>query len=230
MLQGKEAAAIFTGLIEEVETMKRVTRQREPMVLHIAAKHIMNDIHIGDSIAVNGVCLTAISFDQQEFAVDVMPQTYRHSNLKDLQIGSKVNLERAMLANGRFGGHIVQGHVDGIGMIRGVTRDQNAVVYEIAPSNRELFRYIIPKGSITLDGTSLTVVETTEEAFKVSIIPHTLSQTILNDKRAGDTVNIECDVLGKYVEHLLAYGPAKEQNVKNNSGLSEAYLAENGFL
>ncbi|OAB44228.1 riboflavin synthase [Paenibacillus glacialis] len=220
---------MFTGLVEEIGTLRGITRNGEAMVLHITASTIMSDLKIGDSVAINGVCLTATSLDSHSFAADVMPETFRKSNLKDLQTGSKVNLERAMIANGRFGGHIVQGHVDGIGRIQHVTRNQNAVVYEIKPISQNIFKYIIPKGSITLDGISLTVVQVKESTFEVSVIPHTLEQTVLNHKRAGDTVNIECDVLGKYVEHLLQYGSTKQQDSGKPSGIDMEYLARNGF-
>lgn len=220
---------MFTGLVEEIGTLRAVTRNGEAMVLHIAASTIMSDLKIGDSIAVNGVCLTATLLDSHSFAADVMPETFRKSNLKDLQMGSKINLERAMIANGRFGGHIVQGHVDGVGKINHVTRNQNAVVYDITPENQNVFKYIIPKGSITLDGISLTVVNVQESKFQVSVIPHTLAQTVLYSKKAGDTVNIECDVLGKYVEHLLNYGSSRQPNEEKSSGINMEYLAKNGF-
>lgn len=215
---------MFTGLIEEIGTMKSISRKGEAMVLSVSASKIMDGMKLGDSIAVNGVCLTATSFDASSFSVDVMPQTYRHTNLKDLSPGSRVNLERAMAAGGRFGGHIVQGHVDGIGTILDVRRDQNAVVYTIAPSNIDMFKFIIPQGSITVDGISLTVVQASEGKFTISIIPLTLSETILAYKRAGDRVNLECDVLGKYVDHLLNYKP------ENKSGMNLSFLSEHGFI
>lgn len=221
---------MFTGLVEEIGTLRGITRSGEAMVLHIAASIIMDDLKIGDSVSVNGVCLTATSIDSQSFAVDVMPETYRNSNLKDLQMGSKVNLERAMIANGRFGGHIVQGHVDGIGTIHHVTKNQNAVVYEITPASSNILKFIIPKGSITLDGISLTIIHTSGNTFQVSIIPHTLAQTVLHHKRAGDTVNIECDVLGKYVDHLLHYKSSGQQDESKLSGINMESLARNGFL
>ncbi|MNM84496.1 Riboflavin synthase [compost metagenome] len=222
---------MFTGLVEEVGTLKSVQRKGEAMVLDIQASVIMEDLRLGDSISVNGVCLTAVSNQGNSFAVDVMPETYRHTNLNELKVGGKVNLERAMAAGGRFGGHIVQGHVDGTGTITGVTRDQNAVVYDIAPFNRSLFKYIIPQGSITVDGISLTVVRSSSEKFSISIIPHTLAETALSLKRAGDTVNLECDVLGKYVEHLLNFGGRAEGSQSNSpkSTLGMQFLVENGF-
>lgn len=220
---------MFTGLVEEIGEMRRISRKGEAMVLAIRASDILEDLKLGDSVAVNGVCLTATSIESDMFTVDVMPETYRSTNLKGLQAGSKVNLERAMAAGGRFGGHIVQGHVDGIGIIRSVRRDQNASVYEIAPAKSEMFRYIIPKGSVTLDGISLTVVNTFSASFTVSIIPHTLAETVLAFKRAGDTVNIENDILGKYVDHLLHYGKQDSEGETADSGISKQYLAEHGF-
>jgi riboflavin synthase len=225
---------MFTGLIEEIGSLRRIHRQGQAMVLTIAAKHIMDDVRLGDSIAVNGVCLTVIAFDSSSFTVDVMPETFRHTNLSSLRIGSRVNLERAMSAQGRFGGHIVQGHVDTPGRIRERYAEENAVVYRIEPSDISLFRYIMPQGSITVDGISLTVVDTDETTFSVSIIPHTLAQTILQDKSPGDTVNLECDVLGKYVERLLNFGSggmaARSNRGSGKSGsITEAFLAEHGF-
>ncbi|OKP71823.1 riboflavin synthase subunit alpha [Paenibacillus helianthi] len=222
---------MFTGLIEEVGVLRGVTSGGEMMVLNIGASLIMDDLKIGDSVSVNGVCLTATSLGDHSFTVDVMPQTYRNSTLKELRSGSKMNLERAMAAGGRFGGHIVQGHVDGTGEIRSVKRDQNAVVFEIAPERKSLFKFIIPKGSITIDGISLTVVDTSASTFTVSIIPHTLGETVLSHKRNGDRVNIECDVLGKYVDHLLNYGSRSgNAEEENSSRISHDFLAANGFV
>lgn len=221
---------MFTGLVEEIGEMRRIGRKGEAMLLSISASRIMDDLKLGDSVSVNGVCLTATTIDKGIFTVDVMPETYRSTNLKDLQPGGKVNLERAMAAGGRFGGHIVQGHVDGVGVIRSVLTDQNAVVYEVAPSNHDALKYIIPKGSVTLDGISLTVVKTTDTSFTVSIIPHTLAETVLAYKKAGDTVNIETDILGKYVEHLLQFG-SEDTGPRGGTkpSLSRDYLAEHGF-
>ncbi|AHV98138.1 riboflavin synthase [Paenibacillus sabinae] len=225
---------MFTGLIEEVGTLRGVSSSGEGMVLHINASGIMDDLKIGDSVSVNGVCLTATSLSDHGFTADVMPQTYRNTTLKELKTGSRINLERAMAAGGRFGGHIVQGHADGTGTIKSVKRDQNAVVFEIAPARKSLFKFIIPKGSITIDGISLTVAVASPSSFTVSIIPHTLAQTVLADKRAGDSVNLECDVLGKYVDHLLRYGssPQNEEDREEAEGsrISTEFLAANGFL
>ncbi|NMO96925.1 riboflavin synthase [Paenibacillus lemnae] len=220
---------MFTGLVEEIGEMRVIGRRGEAMVLSILASRIMDDLKLGDSVSVNGVCLTATTIANGMFTVDVMPQTYRHTNLKELQPGSKVNLERAMAAGGRFGGHIVQGHVDGTGIITRIRPDQNAIVYEITPDDAEMFKYIIPQGSVTLDGISLTVVGTTEASFTVSIIPHTLSETVLALKKTGESVNIENDILGKYVDHLLQYGSRAAGQRAKSSSISMEYLAEHGF-
>lgn len=221
---------MFTGLVEEVGKIRSIGRKGEAMVLGISAKRVTEDLNIGDSVAVNGVCLTATSIEASGFLVDVMPETFRRTNLKLLGNGSRVNLERAMSAQGRFGGHIVQGHVDGTAHITSIKRDQNAVVFEITPVSTEVFRYIIPKGSITVEGTSLTVVDVTGSAFTVSIIPHTLEQTVLAYRKSGDLVNIECDVIGKYVNHLLRYNQNdRSSDGGQSSALSYEFLSSHGF-
>lgn len=220
---------MFTGLIEEVGTLRRVFRQGEAMILTIAAERIMDDVRLGDSIAVNGVCLTVVAADHGEFSADVMPETFRHTNLSELAPGSPVNLERAMRAGGRFGGHIVQGHVDGTGVISERRAEANAVVFTVEPHRKELFRHMVPQGSVALDGISLTIVDADAGSgrFRVSIIPHTLRETALQRKRPGDTVNIECDVLGKYVDHLLR---TRLPDAAASGGLTEAKLREYGFM
>ncbi|TJY44393.1 riboflavin synthase [Cohnella pontilimi] len=221
---------MFTGLIEEIGTLRSVQRRGEAMVLQVAASKVLEDVKLGDSISVNGVCLTVISFDGSTFSVDVMPETYRLTTLRDLSPGSPVNLERAMMAGGRFGGHIVQGHVDGTGTIRSRSSQANAVVFAIEPHREEILRPIVPQGSITLDGISLTVVDVNYDAgyFSVSIIPHTLRETVLQYKNTGDTLNIENDILGKYVDHLL--GIRERSPAGKRGGLTEAVLRENGFM
>jgi riboflavin synthase len=220
---------MFTGIIEEIGTMRSISRQGQAMILGVQAKLILTDIHLGDSISVNGVCLTVIAFDTTSFTVDVMPETFRHTNLRKLQHGDRVNLERAMSAQGRFGGHIVQGHVDAQGRIVSRTVEENAVAFTIEPEDSAILKYIIPRGSITLDGISLTVVRVVEGTFTVSIIPHTLAQTILIDKHAGASINIECDLLGKYVERLLQFQGSTEGTASKKTGITQAYLVENGF-
>lgn len=219
---------MFTGLVEEVGQMKGITKQGEAMRLIIGATHVTEGVMLGDSISVNGVCLTVTAFDRSSFAADVMPETYRKSSLHQLRPGERVNLERAMQAGARFGGHIVQGHIDGTGQISTRETDANAVVYKFQLDDPSMLRYVIPKGSITIDGISLTVVDTTAHSFSVSIIPHTLSQTALQHKHAGDTVNIECDVIGKYVDHLLHF--KQPEAAPNKSKLTTSFLMENGFL
>lgn len=224
---------MFTGIVEEIGVMRRIYQKGEAMILSIGAKKIMDDVQLGDSIAVNGACLTVVSFDQGSFSVDVMPETFRRTSLRLLQTGSEVNLERAMKVGGRFGGHIVQGHVDGVGTIVSRTANANAVVFEIGSEDPALFKYMIPKGSVTIDGISLTLIKADQGAgtFAVSIIPHTLAETVLQHKKVGDIVNVECDVLGKYVDHLLHFRSDRDSEPSMKpSRLTEQFLAENGFI
>jgi len=237
---------VFTGIIEEIGVMRRIQRQGQAMVLTIGARKVLEDVQLGDSIAVNGVCLTVVSFDSGSFAVDVMPETFRKTNLNALQTGARVNLERAMAVNSRFGGHIVQGHVDTMARIVSRVPEENAVVFRFAPERQEIFKYVLPGGSITIDGISLTVVEVTDTYASVSIIPHTLAQTVLQDKKPGDTVNLETDILGKYVERLLRFGIGGGGDGETAGGagqgqgqgqgrgkagmLSAGFLAEHGFM
>ena len=222
---------MFTGLVEEVGKLRRVGRQGEALVLDVEASLVLDGVKLGDSIAINGVCLTVTSFDRQSFTMDVTPQTFRHSNLKDLKPGDPVNLERAMAAGGRFGGHIVQGHADGTADIVSRKREENAVRFDFRLADPAFMRYIVPHGSVTIDGVSLTVARTDGETFGVSIIPHTLRETALQYKQAGASVNVECDILGKYVEHLLRCGPrADADEAAGRGGLTAAFLTDNGFM
>lgn len=215
---------MFTGLIEEVGEIQGIRRGQRSCVLTIGCKTVLEDAKIGDSIAVNGVCLTVTSLGGSYYTADVMSETMNRSSLGQLASGSKVNLERAMPANGRFGGHIVSGHIDGTGTVQSIIPDDNAVWYTIA-AKPELLRYIVEKGSITIDGISLTVAYVDEKCFKVSIIPHTQQVTALHNRRVGDLVNLECDIIGKYVEKLMT--PQKEE--KKESRITEAFLREYGF-
>ncbi len=215
---------MFTGIIEEVGTVSRVQRSGSSSFIEIQAKKVLVDVHIGDSIAVNGVCLTVTDFDGGTFRADVMNETLSRSSLGSLTTGSPVNLERAMSANGRFGGHIVSGHIDGTGCITDIRNDGIALWYTVSAAP-ELLRYIVEKGSVAIDGISLTVAKVTDTSFSVSIIPHTASQTILGTKKAGDTVNLENDIIGKYVEKLMK--PADTGNKK--SGITMDFLIKNGF-
>ena len=196
---------MFTGIIEELGKVKSLKRTSRESRLVISAEKIMEDIHIGDSIAVNGVCLTVVLFSDREFTVDVMNETFMRSSLGNLRIGDEVNLERAMPANGRFGGHIVSGHIDGTAKIKACFDDGNAKWYEIAAGS-ELLDGIVMKGSVAIDGISLTVSKVSAQSFSVSIIPHTLDATVLKNKRPGDVVNIETDVIGKYVKQFVNDG------------------------
>ena len=215
---------MFTGIIEEVGTVSRVQRSGSSSFIEIQAKKVLGDIHLGDSIAVNGVCLTVTDFDGSTFRADVMNETLSRSSLGSLTTGSPVNLERAMSANGRFGGHIVSGHIDGTGSITDIRNDGIAVWYTVSAAP-ELLRYIVEKGSVAIDGISLTVAKVTDTSFSVSIIPHTASQTILGTKKAGDTVNLENDIISKYVEKLMK--PADTENKK--SCITMEFLMKNGF-
>lgn len=211
---------MFTGIIEEIGKISNIKRGARSAILSIQASKVLEDAHLGDSIAVNGVCLTVTALNGDVFTADVMNETLSRSSLGSLRAGSPVNLERAMAAGGRFGGHIVSGHIDGTGRIASVTRDDNAVWFRIM-ADKKLLRYIVEKGSIAIDGISLTVAKTDSESFSVSIIPHTIGQTILGTRKVGDTVNLENDIIGKYVEKLM-------QN--DESGVTLDLLAKNGFM
>lgn len=214
---------MFTGIIEETGILMEIGSGS----LTIQASKVLEDVHLGDSIAVNGVCLTVTKFDKNSFRVDVMAETLRRSSLGSLRKGSKVNLERAMAANGRFGGHIVSGHIDDTGTVMSLKREGNAVWVTIDCSS-SLLRYIAEKGSITIDGISLTVASLTASGFKVSIIPHTGAETTLLEKKAGDIVNLETDVIAKYLERLMQ--PAGEEpEGKKSGGIDMKFLIENGF-
>ena len=216
---------MFTGIIEEIGEIVSIKKGAKSAVITIAADEIKRDIHLGDSIAMNGVCLTVMNFDNHSYSVDVMHETLNRTNLGQLKGGSKVNLERAMAADGRFGGHIVAGHVDGLGTIISTERDDNAVWFHIQ-AERDVLKYIVNKGSITIDGISLTVADVTDKTFSISMIPHTGAHTTLLSKKAGDTVNLETDMIGKYVEKLLNY---QEEEKKSESKITMEFLKENGF-
>ncbi len=217
---------MFTGIIEEQGKIKSIAKGSSSAVLTIEASKVLEDVHIGDSIAVNGVCLTCTSFTSSQFTADVMHETLDRSSLGQLMPGSAVNLERAMAANGRFGGHIVAGHIDGVGHITNIRNDDNAIWYTIeAP--KDIMRYIVEKGSITIDGISLTVATVTSDSFQVSIIPHTSSETTLSLRKPGDIVNLENDVIGKYVEKLI--DPYTEDKGQSESKITYEFLAQHGF-
>ncbi|KGR89966.1 riboflavin synthase subunit alpha [Ureibacillus massiliensis 4400831 = CIP 108448 = CCUG 49529] len=212
---------MFTGIIEELGRVTALKKDDVSMELSLQCSKILSDANLGDSVSVNGVCLTITNFTKNEMTVDVMPETVKATNIHKLKIGDYVNLERAMLANGRFGGHIVAGHVDGVGIIRSIKPVANAVYIEIeAP--KELTENCIPKGSITVDGTSLTLFKVSEKSLTISLIPHTFKETVLGIKKVGDQVNIETDLLGKYVLHHLG-------NIDKKSNITIDFLRKNGF-
>lgn len=215
---------MFTGIIEEIGTVKTVQRSGNNSFIRIQAQKVLEDVNIGDSIAVNGVCLTVTFFDSTVFQADVMNETLNRSSLGELTTGSPVNLERAMSANGRFGGHIVSGHIDGTGVISDIRNDGIAVWYTVS-ADTSLLRYVVEKGSIAIDGISLTVAKVTENNFSVSVIPHTAEVTILSTKKKGSIVNLETDIIGKYVEKLF-----RQENItEKKSGITLDFLAKNGF-
>ncbi len=207
---------MFTGIIEEVGTIQSLRKGTHSATFTISAKEILHDVKLGDSISVNGVCLTVAEFTSNSFHADVMHETLNRSSLGDLKIGSSVNLERAMAMGSRFGGHIVSGHIDGTGVITKVKKDDNAIWYTIR-TTPAIMRYIIEKGSIAVDGISLTVANITPNDFSVSIIPHTAQHTNLREKGIGSTVNLEVDCIGKYVEKLLG-------QPKQNSNITKEFL------
>lgn len=217
---------MFTGIVEELGKVKTIARGAKSVRLTIGAKEILGDVKLGDSIAVNGTCLTVVEYSDSWFTADVMPETMDRSSLSGLRSGATVNLERALRVGDRLGGHIVSGHIDGVGIIRAKDQDDNAVVVRIeAPP--PVMRYIVVKGSIAVDGISLTVVDVGSDWFTVSMIPHTAAITTLGIKKTGEPVNLETDVLGKYVERLMGLSgeiPAPQKRLTN------AFLAEHGFM
>ena len=194
---------MFTGIIEELGTVQQMNMSTQSMEISIGASKILEDVQLGDSIAVNGVCLTVKKFANDLFVADVMPETVKSTSLQQLKKGSTVNLERAMSANGRFGGHIVSGHVDGVATILRKRPASNAVYIDLAMPKELLFNCLM-KGSITIDGTSLTIFNVTDSIITVSLIPHTFKETVLGLKQTGEIVNIETDLIGKYVAKHLA--------------------------
>ena len=222
---------MFTGIVEEIGTVVSISKGVQSSKLTLQGDVIFEDMHIGDSIAVNGVCLTVTTKTSNTFTVDVMAETLRRSSLGSLINGSKVNMERAMAANGRFGGHIVSGHIDGTGVIESFVKEDNAVWVTINTPSK-ILKYIIEKGSITIDGISLTVAYVDSDCFKVSLIPHTAANTTLLIKKPGDIVNLENDVVGKYIDKLLHFKDNSEEEMRSEktSSISMDFLAQNGFM
>ncbi len=205
-------------------TINNIERGRNSSRINVRASKVVEDARIGDSIAINGVCLTVTSYDAVHFAADVMAETLAKTNLNELNSGKRVNLERAVRLGDRMGGHLVQGHVDGIGTISEQQKLDIATLFSIkAPP--EVLNYVVKKGSIAIDGISLTVVDVSADSFSVSLIPHTAAMTTLGFKKPGDTVNLETDIIGRYIEKLI-----RGSQEGNKSDLSLGFLAEHGFL
>ena len=218
---------MFTGLVAELGTVQRLARQGNSYHLTVGAQKVLTNLKIGDSVAVNGACLTVVRMDEGGFTADVMPETVRLTNIGSLQPGSKVNLERTLRLCDGLDGHIVSGHVEGLGTISEQRPEGIAVVVTIA-TPPELLKYIIKKGSIAIDGISLTVTEVTDTSFSVSLIPHTAKETTLGFKKVGDSVNLETDILGKYVERMLTWN--KQTQAGKADTLNMKTLLENGFV
>lgn len=218
---------MFTGIIEALGTLVEKRQKGGDLRLRIdSGKMSMADVKLGDSIATNGVCLTVTGLQDNSYWADVSNETIRHSSLNDLSIGSKVNLEKAMIANGRFGGHIVTGHVDAVAKIGKISEDARSICIEVE-TPQELQRYIAHKGSITIDGVSLTVNALTASGFVLNIVPHTVVETIIAEYKAGSRVNIEVDVIARYLEQLMKPESTTDQSA---SKIDTSFLAANGFM
>jgi riboflavin synthase len=213
---------MFTGIIEEIGIIKAIQHGSKSVCLTVWAEKVLHDLKIGDSINTDGVCLTVVSFNKGAFSADAMPETMRRSNLGNLVVGSKINLERAMKLTDRLGGHILSGHIDGTGMIRKRWEEDNAEWFTII-ADKPMLKYIAEKGSIALDGISLTVARVDDSSFDVSVIPHTLNVTTMMHKKTGDIVNLECDIIAKYLEKIAGFG-------KEKGNITMEYLSEQGFV
>ena len=221
---------MFTGIIESFGTIKRIESNGEGKILHIGCDLDLSQSKIGDSIAVNGACLTAVQLGKYDFKVDMAPETVTRTTFKQMAPGKRVNIERALKLSDRIDGHLVAGHIDGTGIISSVQRESNAVIISVAV-NSLLAGDMIEKGSVAIDGISLTINQCSDAHFQVSVIPHTADITTIGLKQVGDEVNIETDMLGKYVRKILMGGALKKDAEKpGNSDISMALLAKNGFL
>lgn len=219
---------MFTGIIEEKGTVSNVSKKGNSLSLIVEAEKVCSDVSIGDSISVNGVCLTVTSYDSQRFTVDVIPETFRGSSLSTVTTGSKVNLERAMQASNRFGGHFVSGHVDAVGSVGRIHQETNALYMHINVP-KEGMKYLTLKGSISVDGTSLTVFDVQESGFVISLIPETQRATVLGEKQEGAKINIEYDMLAKYLDRLISV-KTNDKETESSQGITTETLKQNGFL
>lgn len=211
---------MFTGIVEEIGVIKSIVKSKEKAKLTIECTRVLENTIIGDSIATNGVCLTVIDLGKNTFTADIMNETLIKSNLGNLSSGSKVNLERACKINSRLGGGIVTGHIDGIGKIIDLKKVSNSTIYTISTLT-EICKVMVDKGSVTVDGANLTIVKVYKDSFTISVIPHTSEKTIISGKKIGDTVNVENDVIGKYIYKFCG--------VSNKEGITTSFLRENGF-
>ncbi|MGV8906916.1 MAG: riboflavin synthase [Acetobacterium sp.] len=216
---------MFTGIIEEIGKITGIHKGDKSSKLTIQGNAIFEDLKLGDSVGVNGVCLTVTAFQNNSFIADVMSETLARSDLGELKPGSAVNLERAMSAKGRFGGHMVSGHIDGTGTISNMQKEDNAVWIKISTTEK-ILRGIVEKGSVAIDGISLTVAKLDKNSFSVSVIPHTGNETTLLTKKTGDVVNLENDIIGKYIERFLS---VSSENTKNKSNITTDLLTKYGF-
>jgi riboflavin synthase len=215
---------MFTGLVEELGKVKQIVRGAKSVRLSVFGSKVLAEVKIGDSIAVNGTCLTVVDFSREWFTADVMPETVDRTALAGLKAGDTVNLERTLRLGDRLGGHIVSGHIDGVGTIIAKEQNDNAVIVRVG-AGPEVMRYVITKGSIAIDGTSLTVVDVGDTWFTVSLIPHTAAMTTVGLKATGEPVNLEADIIGKYVEKLLGL----QQNSKATEKITYGFLEQHGF-
>lgn len=218
---------MFTGLVAELGTVMELKQLKQSYNITVKAQKVLENLKIGDSIAVNGACLTVVKISGSAFTADIMPETVKLTNLRNLKSGDKVNLERTLKLSDGLDGHIVSGHVEGIGVIMSKKTEGIAEIVTVK-TPPQLLKYIIKKGSIAIDGISLTVTEVTGSSFSVSLIPHTAKETTLGFKKPGDEVNLETDIIGKYVEHLLNFKTSADAENKNT--LTKSLLFENGFI
>lgn len=217
---------MFTGLVEEIGKVIKVSKGINSSELTIEAKKVIDKTKLGDSIAVNGTCVTVVDLNSNSFTVDIMAETLRMGSLGSLKIGSRVNLERALRIGDRLGGHIVSGHIDGVGKVVDIREEGISTWVEIE-TPPDLMKYIVLKGSVTLDGVSLTAARLDKGSFSVSLIPHTKGETILHYKKKGDLINLECDLIGKYVEKLM---DASDEKIGNGSNINSEMLEKYGFI
>jgi len=217
---------MFTGLIEDIGIVKKIDKKSDSMSLIIESNFDLTEVKVGDSISIDGVCLTVVEFLPKGFKVDVSPETSQRANLRDIKEGRRVNLERALRISDRLGGHLVLGHIDGVGRIDEISRDVNSIKMTISVS-KDIMKYIIEKGSVAIDGISLTVNECGDDKFGVNIIPHTTNHTTLGERKVGDGINVENDIIGKYVERFISNGQAKKEG---DSNINMEFLTKHGFV